>query len=850
MKIKEIKFKSFRTYKDETFVIPEDKNIILLYARNGFGKTSFFDGIEWGLTGRLLRYEERSGRERNEYPILRNSFSERLENDGVEIIFNNDTSVKRFIKNDTSDYGRGILHLNGNEVNSLTSHLVKESYQNKIEFERSFNFSQLLSQDLISNFIRHTSDPDRYRTVVNLFGLDSYKNYDEHIQNTKQRIKIELAQVESDIQSKNNELKVEEARLSNIDIDEKIMISELEKLYQNEIEIQKLEEYQEHFSNLNITTDFENNKIKEIMMKLQYVKNNYDVNEKVIEEYNSQKENINSLLQFINLFSKKKYFENVIENLSNYNLYLEQKQIIEENKEKINRLYKELNTNPFFQEVEQKDIAFKNLASYKTNFKTKVDSYFESKTTIELNDNSINTLITSLEGLCSLKNKLLHNAKDFFELNENKDLEICPVCENKFDIDVTVEKIEQQLNTDLKGSDFSEINHSISQLKENNKKLKEQFAREELQLFDMVNDIKNEVKEEYAELIKQSIEFDILKESHTIVIDNLALLKIELEAFEREKSIYFDELKKHKEYKINGSEEYYQKLYEEKKQSLDILYSEIQSYIQSKEDISFVSIQILNQQIKEKQELINLNSIKIRTYAKALNLISSLENYFADNEILENIVAINESLSELHIKSDFLNQVNLDYTNLKDAVKITIDGKTKELLAVYQETIEKIYHYLNPNVYMRNLTIRKTEEGVNRLVFEVSSDESDNKHSPSYIFSSAQNNVLALSIFLSFAIKQQWSELDAIFLDDPIQNMDDINIHSFVDLIRSIGKQQTGKQFFISTHDERIYKFMLNKFGEDNVHSFTYEDYGVLAENNSEVIFPELTLNETTNEPL
>ncbi len=141
MKIKEIKFKSFRAYKDEIFTIPEDKNIILLYARNGFGKTSFFDGVEWGLTGRLLRYDQ-NARERNEYPVLRNSFSVPLVNDGVEIIFSNDTSVKRFIKNDLNDYDSGLLYLNGQPTNSLTEYLVKTSYRKKIDFEMSFNFSQ------------------------------------------------------------------------------------------------------------------------------------------------------------------------------------------------------------------------------------------------------------------------------------------------------------------------------------------------------------------------------------------------------------------------------------------------------------------------------------------------------------------------------------------------------------------------------------------------------------------------------------------------------------------------------------------------------------------------------------
>jgi ABC-type lipoprotein export system ATPase subunit len=131
---------------------------------------------------------------------------------------------------------------------------------------------------------------------------------------------------------------------------------------------------------------------------------------------------------------------------------------------------------------------------------------------------------------------------------------------------------------------------------------------------------------------------------------------------------------------------------------------------------------------------------------------------------------------------------------------------------------------------MRNLSIKKTKNNANRLVFEVSGKETSKKHSPSYIFSTAQNNILALSIFLSFAIKQKWSLLDSIFLDDPIQNMDDINVHSFVDLLRVI-QRKTDKQIFISTHDEKIYKFMLNKFGESNVHSFELKDYGVLENN-------------------
>ena len=827
---------------------PEGKNIILLYARNGFGKTSFFDGVEWGLTGRLLRYHQ-SSRERNEYPVLRNSFCEPQVSDGVEIIFNNDTSVKRFIKNELNDYDSGLLNLNGQTIDSLSEYLVKTSYQNKIDFERSFNFSQLLSQDLISNFIRHTSDPDRYRTVVNLFGLDSYKNYDEHIQCVKQRIREKLSYIESEIQSKSNELELERAKLNSTNVDEKVIIEELEGIYQSKINLENIGEYKEHFSSLRTIRNNEVEQAKIELEKLQYVYDNNAVKEEIIRVYNVLKEELASLRQFISLFSKKKYFENVVNNLNEYRLYLDKKSLIDENEKKLNELYQELTTNPFFQGEEEMDRLFKKLAIYKIELKNRIEKYFKSKETIQINNNSVRTLLISLEGLFSLKNKLLNTAKDFFEVEENKDLKNCPVCDNKFDINNTVEKIEEQLNRDLKDSDFSEITDSISQLKKNNEKLKEDLLKEESELMNIVNHIKHETKDNYEKLSVKSREYDLLKESYKTVVDNLALLKIELESFENAKIIYFDKLQKHKEYKSNGSEEYYQKLYDDKNQSIDNMYSEIQLYVQYKEEISFTNMQILSERIKEKQDLINSNGVKIGTFIKALSLISSLENHFGNNEILENISSLDCLIDELNIENEFLSQLDSDYTNLKDGIKITIDEKTKELLGVYQETIKKFYHYLNPNVYMRNLSIKETTNNANRLVFEVSSDDNINKHSPSYIFSSAQNNVLALSIFLSFAIKQQWSELDAIFLDDPIQNMDDINIHSFVDLVRSIEKQ-TDKQFFISTHDERIYQFMLNKFGEENVYKFTYEDYGVLKNDNLEPVFTESISTEIINESI
>ena len=60
MKIKEIAIEAFRCfdYQSLSFETDEGKlaNLIVLYAPNGFGKTSLFDAIEYGITGSVNRF--------------------------------------------------------------------------------------------------------------------------------------------------------------------------------------------------------------------------------------------------------------------------------------------------------------------------------------------------------------------------------------------------------------------------------------------------------------------------------------------------------------------------------------------------------------------------------------------------------------------------------------------------------------------------------------------------------------------------------------------------------------------------------------------------------------------------
>ncbi|RZM25589.1 MAG: hypothetical protein EOO88_18765 [Pedobacter sp.] len=79
---------------------------------------------------------------------------------------------------------------------------------------------------------------------------------------------------------------------------------------------------------------------------------------------------------------------------------------------------------------------------------------------------------------------------------------------------------------------------------------------------------------------------------------------------------------------------------------------------------------------------------------------------------------------------------------------------------------------------------------------------------PNLYFSTAQINILSLSIFLASALNT--SDYDCIFIDDPIQSMDSVNILSTIDLLRSITLNY-GKQIILSTHDESFYNLLKKK---------------------------------------
>ena len=80
---------------------------------------------------------------------------------------------------------------------------------------------------------------------------------------------------------------------------------------------------------------------------------------------------------------------------------------------------------------------------------------------------------------------------------------------------------------------------------------------------------------------------------------------------------------------------------------------------------------------------------------------------------------------------------------------------------------------------------------------------------PTRYLSEAQLNIVALSIFLSHSYQQRWSRFTPLFLDGPVQNLDDLNANGFIDCVRSLAEDD--RQFVLSTSNIAFYRLLLLK---------------------------------------
>lgn len=226
-------------------------------------------------------------------------------------------------------------------------------------------------------------------------------------------------------------------------------------------------------------------------------------------------------------------------------------------------------------------------------------------------------------------------------------------------------------------------------------------------------------------------------------------------------------------------------------------------------------------ELSQKREIYNSN---YESYGVISKQIEELEPFLKNQQALNAAVGIREQIDH---HSRIQSMIDEDYSQVINHLHNRI-GRFFS-----QDLINEIYGQIDPHPEFKRIEFKCDFNGDNGPRLDVLIKDKTNKLSaPNFHFSTAQLNILSLSIFLARAINRNPSShpIDSIFIDDPIHSMDSINILSTIDMLRNICKQ-LDKQIIISTHDENFFKLLKKKIPEHIYNSkfIQLETYGKVA---------------------
>lgn len=178
-------------------------------------------------------------------------------------------------------------------------------------------------------------------------------------------------------------------------------------------------------------------------------------------------------------------------------------------------------------------------------------------------------------------------------------------------------------------------------------------------------------------------------------------------------------------------------------------------------------------------------------------------NNIEENKLINRKIEITNKLSQLN---DFLKYHSTNYSSLINNYLVSI---SKE--------VNNYYRQISPHSYFNYVSLKTQDNALYIILQEQLDFEKEIENidiNASLTLSAAQSTVLAMSIFLALNKSQNMSNLNMIGIDDPFQNLDDINSYSFIDLISNLISKEK-RQVLISTHDSNFGNLTMKKMNMD-----------------------------------
>ena len=222
-KLESLTLKNFRKYEGEKVIEFNDRNgqparFVLIYGKNGMGKTSIFDGVEFALKGEVERISDLNAREREKVNIpIYHHRDHKNEEAYVVIKLSNGKSIRRKVAS-LSKYGNDCRIIPANPGSEITG----KKDQRKI-------WDQLiLPHDKIDSFISAKSPTAQFNEWT-----DSAAPLTDERQNFINTYSA---------------IKKKKSKLANLEDEKESLESELQQLMKNKLSVQKIVEIIEKYN--------------------------------------------------------------------------------------------------------------------------------------------------------------------------------------------------------------------------------------------------------------------------------------------------------------------------------------------------------------------------------------------------------------------------------------------------------------------------------------------------------------------------------------------------------------------------------------------------------------------------
>lgn len=410
---------------------------------------------------------------------------------------------------------------------------------------------------------------------------------------------------------------------------------------------------------------------------------------------------------------------------------------------------------------------------------------------------------------------------------------------SRFLEELSINDLKKKVSTDIEASEakIKTLSTKIDSANSEIEKITDVIdkALKESQLFK--SSIEEEKKTEVFKLIEKYFNERIKTNTIDITVLNSFIIKIEINSNDSKKKINDQELKINKSNELlanndltkdelNKQIELTSKVHSLNKKILE----NFENYIHSdfKIDLSILSQKEATSQfggLKTNilKKITNQNEI-LKYYKIAENLKDKVYDFLETEKTKDSIEEIKK---EIQVNINIVANLTNEKESLEKYLKETIDN------FFYTELINKIYSKIDPHPDNYRIEFDCDFNEAKPRLQIYTSDSENIKSVPALYFSTAQINILSLSIFLARALKasnpKTKEPIKCIFIDDPIQSMDSINILSFIDLFRSLSVN-LDRQLIVSTHEENFHLLLQKKIPEKLFKSkfIQFETFGKL----------------------